>query len=98
MELTAYKMADLQKFRSLLQGLRRDGIETLDQALTLLTGMVSDQHAYITQAVKNQHITTSVEICPSCGKGLVTRWPRISDQAGVQIYGCKRCQWSGVRG
>ena len=94
MELTVYKMADLQKFRSLLQGLKRDKVETIDQALSLLTGMVADQHAAM---ATNAGPSGQVEICPSCRKGVVTRWPRISAQVGANVYGCKRCQWSEVR-
>lgn len=94
MELTVYKMADLQRFRTLLQALRRDGVETIDQALTLLSGMVADQHAALT---RRSAPVGPVEICPSCGKGVVTRWPRISAQVGADVYGCKKCQWSEVR-
>jgi len=95
MELSVYTMADLQKFRGLLQGFSRDGVETVADALALLTNMVTDQHQHIVQPAARTAAT--VELCPSCGKGGVTRWAGSSRQVGANVYGCKQCQWSEVR-
>lgn len=99
MEFTVYKMADLQRTKSILVRLQKDGVTTIDQAIELMGGMVADQHAAIVSREASQPVTngTSVEICPSCGKGIVVLWPRISVQVGGDVYGCKRCQWSEVR-
>lgn len=99
MEFTVYKMADLQRTKSILLGLQKDGVTTIDQAVELMGRMVADQHAAIVAPGVGQSATTgaTVEFCPSCGKGIVVYWPRISAQVGADVYGCKRCQWSEVR-
>lgn len=99
MEFTVYKMSDLQRTKSILVGLQRDGVTTIDQAIELMGGMVADQHAAIISRDASQPVTSraSVEICPACGKGIVVPWPLISVQVGGDVYGCKRCQWSEVR-
>ena len=95
MEFTAYTMADLQRTRSILQGLVRDGVTTTEQALELLNSMVKEQHQHIVQAPARQG--TEVEICPKCGKGVITLWHGSSIQVQAPVYGCKKCQWSEVR-
>lgn len=99
MEFTVYKMADLQRTKSILLGLQKDGVATIDAAVDLMGRMVTDQHAAIIAKSTGPLFRTaeSVEFCPSCGKGIVVYWPRISVQVGAEVYGCKRCQWSEVR-
>lgn len=94
MEFTLYKMGDLQRCRSILKGLEREGLTTLAQAGVVLDGIISGGHAALSQSPRR---VAAVEICPSCGKGVVARWPRVSNQVGADVYGCKRCQWSEVR-
>lgn len=99
MEFTVYKMADLQRTKSILVGLQKDGVTTIDEAVELMGRMVADQHAAIVarSTAPSPSDASSAELCPSCGKGVVVYWPRISAQVGADVYGCKRCQWSEVR-
>ena len=97
MELSVYKFADLQRFRALLMSLKAHGVETVDEAIATFNGVVTEQHAAITHPSGNTDAAGAVEICPSCGKGIVSLWPKISSQVGERVYGCKRCQWSEIR-
>ena len=95
MGLETYTLGNLQMLRGMLKRLVRDGVETTATGLELLDQMVADQHQHLTQAPIK--VVSTVEICPQCGKGVVTLWPGSSIQVGAPVYGCKQCQWSEIR-
>jgi predicted RNA-binding Zn-ribbon protein involved in translation (DUF1610 family) len=93
--LAVFNRADVQTIRSFLILLDRNGISQAE-AMAAIDGYLGQLHTR-SQVGLTLSRGRSVEVCPSCGKGVVTRWAQISLQAGADVYGCRSCQWSEIR-
>lgn len=95
MDASIYKLKDIQNFKAMLSQLKDSGIATIDEALESINSIVRTKHSEVAGPVLSEKC--SVEICQSCGRGIVTKWKKVSAQVGGNVYGCKLCQWSEVR-
>jgi predicted RNA-binding Zn-ribbon protein involved in translation (DUF1610 family) len=93
--LAVFNRADVQTIRSFfIPRVPKWNIEA--EAMAAIDGYLGQLHTR-SQVGLTLSRGRSVEVCPSCGKGVVTRWAQISLQAGADVYGCRSCQWSEIR-
>jgi predicted RNA-binding Zn-ribbon protein involved in translation (DUF1610 family) len=99
--MTRYSQAELQMARTLLLTLRRAGKTTIDELLAAVDAVIRARHGELvdrsTSRPAEAPAEQRVEICPSCGRGIVRRWRMISAQVGADVYGCTTCMWSERR-
>jgi len=90
--LAAYKIADLQQALGILQAAQSAGM-SLDALVEELRSAV-DQVLVAKPRPMPLPNPEPQPLCPQCGRGVMEYWPGSSQQAGVEIIGCRGCQYS----
>lgn len=89
-----FNPSELQTIRAFAKlTARSEPSMTISDLVTALDEMLGQGGMYPALPQPAMHGGT----CPSCGKGVVTKWERISAQVGADVFGCTKCWWSEVR-
>lgn len=95
---SAFSLSELQAIRTfMVVASRNNPAMTVAEAVADITAVLEREAAATSRRGELAQPSVGVEVCPSCGRGRVTRWHGSSAQAGADVFGCAVCHWSEVR-